>query len=145
MIVDPGEQWHLENGRTWHGRITGTLQLHGLPWRFGTFLRQKVYRGLTHLITGLIGVSDRLTELINFNCWRHFIHVYWRPVERWSKPNDHLVILIYPFRKTFRDTFATTIFAFAKASGHYHLSRDFRGESGLNTFGFDRKNNVCLL
>ena len=55
MIVDPGEQWHLENGRTWHGRITGRLQLHGLPRRFGRFLRQKVYRGFTHLITGLIG------------------------------------------------------------------------------------------
>ena len=60
--------------------------------------------------------------------------------ERWSKPNDYLLILIYPFRKTFRDTFATTTFAFAKASGHYHLSRDFRGESGLSIcLGFNIK------
>ena len=110
---------HLKASTSWAS--AALLQVELL--RFGTVLCQKVYRGLTHLITGLIGVSDRLTELTNSNCWRHFIHVYWRSVERWSKPNDHLVILIHPFRKTFRDTFATTIFAFAKASGHYHLSR----------------------
>ena len=41
--------------------------------------------------------------------------------------------------KTFRDTFVTTIFAFAHVSGHYHLSWEFRGESGLSTYGFEKK------
>ena len=45
---------------------------------------------------------------------------------------DHFIVLIYLFRKTFRGTFATIIFAFAIVSGHHHLSHDFRGESGLS-------------
>ena len=43
------------------------------------------------------------------------------------------------FAKPFACTFATTIFAFANVFGHHHLSRDFRGESGLSMFGFEWK------
>ena len=40
---------------------------------------------------------------------------------------------------SFAKSFATTIFAFANIFGHHHLSRDFRGGSGLSMFGFEWK------